>query len=79
MNQRIANSTAKEITSSVTDTAAAVAGRSISICLAMYCEATSVSRGMPPPISTTRAELADRAGERQAGAAEQRRVAARAG
>ena len=29
------------------------AGRSVSICLAMYCDETSVSRGMPPPISTT--------------------------
>ena len=74
VTSRSANSTANEITSSATDTAAALAGRSISICLAMYCDATSVSRGMPPPISTTRAELADGAGEGQPGAAEQRRV-----
>jgi hypothetical protein len=39
--------------SSTTDTAAALAGRSISICCWMYCEAIWVSRGMLPPMRTT--------------------------
>ena len=42
-----------EIESSATDTAAALTGRSISICCWMYCETTCVSRGMLPPMSTT--------------------------
>ena len=41
------------IANSATDTAAALTGRSISICCWMYCDATCVSRGMLPPIRTT--------------------------
>ena len=48
-----ANRVRKEMASSATDTAAALAGRSISICCWMYCETTCVSCGMLPPMSTT--------------------------
>ena len=52
-HSRSTKSVTKEIASSATETAAALAGRSISICCWMYCETTWVSRGMLPPMSTT--------------------------
>ena len=64
---------AARATSSTTEIAAAPIGLSLSICLKMNIDATCVSNGMLPRDQHDRAELADRAGERERRAAEDRR------